>query len=94
MNTIMEFPDTPEQFLDKYSFTDTKEYYTNGQRCISLYRVEQMLEHYFAERTCEMFQYRNALGLIDEYHCSECGADVEGKPNYCPSCGAKVVEYD
>lgn len=45
-----------------------------------------------SERTCKMSQYRNALGLIDEYQCSECGSDVEGKPNYCPNCGAKVVE--
>ena len=49
------------------------------------------------ERTCEMHRYRNALGLIDEWQCSECGADVSGiaddtPPNYCPNCGAKVVE--
>lgn len=49
------------------------------------------------ERMCEMHRYRNALGLIDEWQCSECGADVNGiaddtPPNYCPSCGAKVVE--
>lgn len=45
--------------------------------------------------TCEMHRYKNALGFIDEWQCSECGADVSGiaddtPPNHCPSCGAKV----
>jgi hypothetical protein len=29
----------------------------------------------------------------EAYQCSACGeVTVEGKPNYCPSCGAKVVD--
>lgn len=49
------------------------------------------------ERTCEMYRYKNALGFIDEWQCSECGADVSSiaddtPPNFCPQCGAKVVE--
>lgn len=49
-----------------------------------------------AERTCEMYQYRNVLGYINEYQCSECGSDAQWAddepPNYCPNCGAKVVD--
>lgn len=46
--------------------------------------------------TCEMYQYKNALGFIDEWQCSECGADVKGiaddtPPNFCPSCGKAVT---
>lgn len=26
--------------------------------------------------------------------CSECHEQIEGQPNYCPNCGAKVVEHD
>lgn len=29
----------------------------------------------------------------EAYECSVCGeVTVEGKPNYCPSCGAKVMD--
>lgn len=46
--------------------------------------------------TCEMHRYKNALGFIDEWKCSECNADVSGiaddtPPNYCPNCGRKIV---
>ena len=39
-----------------------------------------------AERTC-----RVEYGPFD-YSCSECGARIENESNYCPNCGAKVVE--
>ena len=26
------------------------------------------------------------------YRCSECGKDIIGEHNYCPSCGARMVE--
>ena len=46
---------------------------------------------------CEMARYSNGLGYIDEWQCSECGADVGGiaedtPPNYCPNCGRKAVK--
>ena len=45
--------------------------------------------------TCKMHRYRNAIGVIDEWQCSECGADVNGiaddtPPNFCPRCGRRV----
>lgn len=97
MNITMDFPDTPEQFLSMYSFTDTKEYYTNGQQCITLHRVGQMLEHYFAERTCKQVCVTDkCLPYVTHITiCSLCreilAFDEYPAPNYCPNCGAKVV---
>lgn len=48
------------------------------------------------ERTCLMV-YReeysgDELYPTECYQCQECGCVTnEGKPNYCPNCGAKVV---
>lgn len=47
MPDCMEFPKTPEEFIKSCSFKDSKEVYTNGSELIPVFRVEQMLEHYF-----------------------------------------------
>ena len=49
MEDIMEFPNTMKEFIDSYSFKDSKEIYTNGAELISVFRVEQGLEHYAKE---------------------------------------------
>ena len=53
MGEMMNFPETPEEFVKQYSFRDKKEEYTNGSELISVFssvfRVEQMIEHYFKE---------------------------------------------
>lgn len=51
MGEMMNFPETPEEFVKQYSFRDKKEEYTNGSELISVFRVEQMIEHYFKEGT-------------------------------------------
>ena len=63
---VMEYPPNWEDFAEQYSITDSEEVYTNGSKLISLFRVHQMVKHYFAEPPCG--------------------------GNYCPNCGAKVVE--
>ena len=49
MGEMMSFPETPEEFLEQYSFADKKEEYTNGSELIPVFRVKQMFEHYFQE---------------------------------------------
>ena len=49
------------------------------------------------ERTCTMEFNEGWSGdelyPTSSYTCSECGwITLEGKPNYCPNCGTKVVE--
>ena len=48
MADCMEFPNTAEGFIEQYKFTDTKQEYTNGSELIPVFRVKQMMEHYFA----------------------------------------------
>lgn len=50
MGEMMSFPETPEEFVKQYSFQDKKEEYTNGSELIPVFRVEQMIDHYFRER--------------------------------------------
>ena len=44
---IMSFPATPMEFVQSYSFKDSREIYTNGTELVPVFRIEQMLEHYF-----------------------------------------------
>lgn len=47
MGERMFFPETPEEFLADYEFKDSEEIYTNGAMLIPVFRVKQMMEHYF-----------------------------------------------
>ena len=47
MGEVMNFPNTIEEFLDYYSFTDIEELYTNGSELIPVFRVLQALEHFY-----------------------------------------------
>ena len=51
MADCMEFPNDWAKFLEDYSFCDHKEFYTNGARLISTFRVEQMMDHYLRKAT-------------------------------------------
>jgi hypothetical protein len=46
----MMFPNDWEKFLEDYSFKDKEEVYTNGSMLIPVFRVEQMVEHYFGSK--------------------------------------------
>jgi hypothetical protein len=43
----MMFPKNWEKFIEDYSFKDKEEVYTNGSVLVPVFRVEQMVEHYF-----------------------------------------------
>ena len=45
MDETMNFPDTWEEFVEEFGFSDSKEVYTNGTKLIPVFRVEQWLEH-------------------------------------------------
>ena len=58
---------------------------------------EQAIAATLGAGTCWMIYDEEASGdelyPTEAYHCSECGKWVyAGKPNYCPSCGARVVD--
>ena len=43
----MDYPRTVEEFIGGFEFRDVKEIYTNGSLLIPVFRVEQMIKHYF-----------------------------------------------
>ena len=47
MTDSMMFPSEWEKFIEDYSFKDKEEVYTNGTVLVPVFRVEQMVEHYF-----------------------------------------------
>lgn len=51
MGESMSFPETPEEFINIYSFRDKKEEYTNGSELIPVFRVKQMIDHYFRKES-------------------------------------------
>ena len=101
MCDVMTFPETVNGFFEQYGIWDREEVYTNGALLIPVFRVEQMLDHYFRERTCHMTRDIDypcveegcKRLMFPKWICSECEWDKLGeKPNYCPNCGAKVME--
>jgi hypothetical protein len=46
----MMFPNSWGEFVEDYSFKDEEEVYTNGTILIPVFRVEQMIEHYFGSK--------------------------------------------
>ena len=47
----MFFPENPMDFINLFKFRDKEELYTNGLYLVPVFRVEQMLEHYFNVET-------------------------------------------
>lgn len=50
MGDCMEFQANPLDFIKAYSFKDKEEIYTNGSDLVPVFRVEQMIDHYFNSR--------------------------------------------
>lgn len=67
MGEMMNFPETPEEFVKQYSFRDKKKEYTNGSELIPVFRVEQMIDHYFRERRRSNISRRQGMtGTVKE----------------------------
>ena len=47
MGDCMSFPETVKEFIKRYGFEDKEKIYTNGIGLIPVFRVWQMLEHYY-----------------------------------------------
>ena len=45
MADLMQFPDTVEEFMEKYKITDTEQIYSNGMEMVPIYRMRQWFEH-------------------------------------------------
>ena len=45
MNDCMTFPDTVEEFMERYKVVDTEHIYTNGSEFVPIFRMKQWFEH-------------------------------------------------
>lgn len=69
MGENMNFPKTPSEFIDLYAFKDKQKVYTNGSVLIPVFRVKQMLEHYFPES----YERCPVKEMTEEPHAEEDG---------------------
>ena len=77
---MQDWESTPEEYIETYSFIDKEQIYTNGSKLIPVFRVEDMLEHYYKERTCkpvtEVLETIDiGIGSLEKLvdNCSYCG---------------------
>lgn len=93
MAECMVFPEDWHDFLDDYSFVDSKEYYTNGTKLISVFRVEQLINHLLElQEPVEPVFERQFMTSIEIYDCGKCGTSLgaKGIAKYCMKCGRAV----
>lgn len=80
MADCMSFPKEPMEFIKGYSFVDNEEVYTNGSELVPLFRVEQMLEHYYKQ-----IKDKQEQGLLIELPC-KVGDTVYSLTPFCEIC--------
>lgn len=96
MTDAITFPETVDEFMEKYKIVDSDEVYTNGAELVPIFRMKQWFEH------SEKHGRWIALGdkspwpafHDDAVQCSACKFKyMRLMPrNYCPNCGADMRE--
>lgn len=101
MSDCMTFPKTADDFIEQYSFKDIKQEYTNGAELIPVFRVKQMLEHYYPAKNGKsgrlVHDGQRIRNGVDWWRCGVCGKPVTGvevEQNSCSNCGAIWTEKE
>ena len=74
MCDCMIFPDTVEEFIERYKVKDDKEIYTNGVDLIPVFRIKQWMYHHMTP-TADVEEVRHGKWTENEdgiLYCSEC----------------------
>ena len=74
----MNFPESWREFLEDYSFLDSKEVYTNGSKPIPVFRVEQMVENYW-EKEVKQAKPNFRLEDYQENYVMHCNTEEKAK---------------
>lgn len=91
MPDCMTFPENWHDFLNDYSFDDSKEIYTNGTRLIPVFRVEQLIEHLLKSQEPKYpIRKQSKHGWF--FYCPKCEIILNdmARPKYCSECGQAV----
>ena len=97
MADMMKYPKTPIEFIESYSFKDSDEIYTNGIKLVPVFRVTQMLEHYYEPlKEKATPKKKNIYAPLGLELCPTCGRDTYREFfKYCPHCGQALErEYE
>lgn len=94
MPDMMQFPDSVEEFMERYKIVDTDEVYTNGAELVPIFRMKQWFAH-VPERKVGKWKHDDES---PSYYCSHCGHHAygsfskiyTGEYRYCPFCGAEM----
>lgn len=95
MADMMTFPETVEEFMEQYKITDTKQIYTNGTELIPIFRMKQWFEHK-PERKTARWEEHIFDGIMGgrprALMCTQCNYISLCVYNFCPQCGAKMLD--
>lgn len=84
----MTFPDTVEEFMERYKIVDREQVYTNGAELIPIFRMEQWFAH------------KRGRWVEIDYPVSECSVckymvdTLNIATSYCPNCGSLMEESE
>lgn len=94
MADMMMFPETVDEFMEKYKIVDSDEVYTNGVELVPIFRMKQWFEHVDTDPV----KHGHWVGVdVRVWECDVCGwiyEDDEPYYNFCPHCGAKMDVSD
>lgn len=97
---VMQFPDTVEEFMEKYKIVDTEQIYTNGMEMVPIFRMRQWFEHIGNVKPIIHGEWvdKKVVSFVQVIAtCSVCDKTVSvgwNTMNYCPNCGADMRGVD
>lgn len=95
MSDLMTFPDSVEEFMERYKIVDTDGIYmSKGAELVPIFRMRQWFEHLPSARRTGRWIYNDEAypggNPYGHYECDQCGEYVPHKTNYCPNCGCAM----
>ena len=76
MADLMTFPNTVEEFMDRYKITDTEQIYTNGVGLVPIFRMRQWFAH---------------ADMVEVVRCKDCVHYWKNWKDGEPDCGDDVA---
>ena len=90
MADMMTFPETVEEFMERYKITDTEQIYTNGAELVPVFRMKQWFEHKPERKSGKWEMKWHRFFKREVPTCSVCKAGNFFKTKFCPNCGAEM----
>lgn len=96
MSDTVVFPQTPEEFIEEYSFTDYEEAYIQCNELIEVSMVKRMLDHYYKpladKATPKKQESKGSSVFTEDSCCPACDEYLYLKQfHYCPYCGQRLL---